>query len=97
VPLQNYRLPDASSGHGSLPETDRKRKGNQIMTKARARERAKAKAGQKAKKRDVAASHPGEEIKRGQFDPGSGSIKTPGAKANTKSFAASGRGAARSR
>ena len=85
------------AGHGPLPETDRKRKGNQIMTKARARERAKAKAGQKAKKRDVNASHPGEEIKRGQFDPGSGSIKTPGAKANTKSFAASGRGAARSR
>lgn len=67
------------------------------MTKARARERAKAKAGQKAKKHESSAAHPGDEIKRGQFDPGSGSIKTPGAKANTKSFAASGRGAARSR
>ena len=71
--------------------------GDQIMTKARARERAKAKAGQKAKKRESSAAHQGDEIKRGQFDPGSGSIKTPGAKANTKSFAASGRGAARSR
>jgi len=67
------------------------------MTKARARERAKAKAGQKAKKRAAAAAHPGEEIKRGQFDPGTGSIKTPGAKANTRKLAASGRGAARSR
>lgn len=67
------------------------------MTKARARERAKAKAGQKAKKREATANHPGEEIKRGQFDPGSGSIKTPGTKANTRNFAASGRGAARSR
>jgi hypothetical protein len=72
-------------------------KGGQIMTKARARERAKAKAGQKAKKHESAAAHPGEEIKRGQFDPGSGSIKTPGMKANTKSFSATGRGAARSR
>ncbi len=67
------------------------------MTKARARERAKAKAGLKAKKHESGASHPGDEIKRGQFDPGSGSIKTPGAKATTKNFAASGRGAARSR
>jgi hypothetical protein len=67
------------------------------MTKARARERAKAKAGQKAKKHEAAVAHPGEEIKRGQFDPGSGSIKTPGTKANTKSFSATGRGAARSR
>ncbi len=67
------------------------------MTKARARQRAKAKAGQKAKKLANAAAHPGQELKRGQFDPGSGSIKTPGAKANTRNFAASGRGAARSR
>jgi hypothetical protein len=67
------------------------------MTKARARERAKAKAGQKAKKHESGVSHTGDEIKRGQFDPGSGSIKTPGAKATTRTFAASGRGASRSR
>lgn len=67
------------------------------MTKARARARAKAKAGQKVKKRENTADHPAEKIKRGQFDPGPGSIKTPGAKANTKSFSATGRGAARSR
>ena len=37
------------------------------MTKARARQRAKAKAGQKAKKRANSAAHPGQELKRGQF------------------------------
>ena len=67
------------------------------MTKARARERAKAKAGQKAKKHESGAGHAGGDIKRGQFDPRSGSIKTPGAKATTRTFAASGRGASRSR
>jgi hypothetical protein len=81
MPLPKSRLPE----------------GDQIMTKARARARAKAKAGQKAKKREVTTDHPGETVKRGQFDPGSGSIKTPGIKANTKSFSATGRGAARSR
>lgn len=67
------------------------------MTKAKARARAKAKAGQKVKKRENTTEHPTEKIKRGQFDPGSGSIKTPGAKANTTSFSATGRGASRSR
>ncbi|MGB0629935.1 MAG: hypothetical protein ACPGRZ_04510 [Alphaproteobacteria bacterium] len=67
------------------------------MSKARARARAKGKAGQKAGKRESAVDHPGQAIKRGQFDPGSGSIKTPGTRASTKSFASTGRGAARSR
>ena len=67
------------------------------MTKAKARQRAKARAGQKAKKREVHARRPGQNIKPGQFDPGSGSIKSPKANAGTKSFAVVKRGAARSR
>ncbi|NQV47776.1 MAG: hypothetical protein HQ504_08340 [Rhodospirillaceae bacterium] len=67
------------------------------MTKARARERAKAKAGQKAKKRDVTADRSGQEIRPGQFDPGANSIKGPGISANTKNVGAVRRGAARSK
>jgi|TARA_B110000263_G_C14837026_1_gene297987 hypothetical protein len=70
------------------------------MTKARARERAKAKAksGQKAKKQDETTEHPGQKNRPGQFDPGSGTIKSPGASANTQNFAEARRGgAARSR
>lgn len=67
------------------------------MTKARARQRAKAKAGQKAKKRQANADKPGENIRSGQFDPGPGSIKGPSNNATTKSFAGARRGASRSR
>lgn len=67
------------------------------MTKAKARERAKAKAAQKAKKREANAARPGREIRPGQFDPGSGSIKGPVATTSTKNFATAKRGSARSR
>ncbi len=72
-------------------------KGEKFMTKAKARERAKAKAAQKVKKREAGADQPGQKIKPGQFDPGSGSIKSPDKNANTRSFAGARRGAARSR
>ena len=67
------------------------------MTKARARERAKAKAGAKSKKRkaqaeaDAGAQHPG------RFDPGAGSINSPGPKGGGQSFGGHRRAAARSR
>ena len=67
------------------------------MTKARARQRAKAKSGQKAKKRESNAGQTGQKIPPGQFDPGPGSIKSPLAKSGAKNFAVARRGAARSR
>ena len=65
------------------------------MTKARARQRAKAKASKKVKKREADTGRPEQKIKPGQFDPGPGTIKGPNA--NTKHFAGARRGAARSR
>lgn len=67
------------------------------MTKARARERAKARAAQKTKKRDDSAQPTGPKIRPGQFDPGSGSISGPKAGAETRRFAGARRGGARSR
>lgn len=67
------------------------------MTKAKARERAKAKAGKKAKKRAAGADRSGPEIPPGRFDLGTGSIKSPRANANTKNVGGARRGAARSR
>ena len=67
------------------------------MTKAKARQRAKAKAAQKVRKRAANADRPGQQLRPGQFDPGSGSIKGPSANANAKNFAVARRGAARSR
>ena len=67
------------------------------MTKAKARLRAKAKAGQKTKKREASANQPVLPIRPGQFDPKDKSISPPGAKANIQSFAGARRGAPRSR
>ncbi len=67
------------------------------MTKARARQRAKAKAGQKARKREANADRPGQNIQPGRFDPGASSIKVPRVNANTRKFSGAKRGAARSR
>lgn len=67
------------------------------MTKAKARQRAKANAAQKAKKREANADQPGQKIRTGQFDPEASSIKGPGANANARSHAGARRGAARSR
>ena len=68
------------------------------MTKAKARQRAKAKAAQKIRKRDANADRPpDQQIRRGRFDPGAGSIKSPRMNVNTKNFAMARRGAARSK
>ncbi len=67
------------------------------MTKAKARQRAKAKAGQKARKREANADRPGQKIQTGHFDPGASSIKGPRVNANTRNFAVAKRGAVRSR
>ncbi len=67
------------------------------MTKAKARQRAKAKAAQNARKRVANADRPGQKIWPGQFEPGASSIKGPGVNANTKNFAGAKRGATRSR
>ena len=67
------------------------------MTKAKARARAKAKAGQKIKKREANADRTDQNIPHGQFDPGAGSIKKPGANTGAKVFGGARRGAARSK
>jgi len=67
------------------------------MTKAKARQRAKAKAARKAEKQDADTARPGPKIRPGQFDPGAGSIKGPSANAGAKNFGGARRGAARSR
>ncbi len=67
------------------------------MTKEKARQRAKARAAEKGKKRETAAGPPEQKTRPGHFDPGAGSIKGPGKNANTKSFGGARRGAARSR
>lgn len=67
------------------------------MTKAKARERAKANAAKKAKKRAANSERPEPKIHAGKFDPGSGSIKGPSVNANIKSFGGARRGAARSK
>ncbi len=67
------------------------------MTKAKARERAKANAARKAKKRKAGAERPDPNFQPGQFDPGTSSIKGPRVNANAKNFAMARRGSARSR
>ena len=64
------------------------------MTKARARQRAKANAAKKLKKRQANTDRTEKTISHGQFDPGSGSIKGPRGNA-TANFGAARRGAAR--
>jgi hypothetical protein len=66
------------------------------MTKAKARERAKANAAKKKKRRATKPEQP-DQIPPGQFDPGSGSIKSPRFNANAPRFSAGKRGSARSR
>ena len=66
------------------------------MTKARARERAKARIGKKPQKHESAAAQAGQQTKPGQFNPGTGSIKSPNSSASTKNFGMARRGSARS-
>lgn len=67
------------------------------MTKAKARQRAKAKAAEKIKKRQAHAGRPEQDIRPGHFDPGNQSIKGPSTNANIQNFGAARRGAARSK
>ena len=67
------------------------------MTKARARERAKAKAGQKVKKREANADRTDQAIRPGQFDPGASSVTKAGANTGAKVFGGARRGGARSK
>lgn len=62
------------------------------MIKARARERAKAKAGQKARKCAAQADQPETNTPPGKFDPGTGSISKPGGGTNNSNFAEARRG-----
>ena len=73
------------------------REAKKNMTKARARERAKANAARKAKKRVANADQPAEKIRPGQFDPRNNSISSPRANASGKNIAGAKRGSARSR
>ena len=66
------------------------------MTKAKARQRAKANAAKKAQKRKSGAAQPEQKFRPGQFDPGPGSISGPGANTGAKNFAVAKRGSARS-
>lgn len=66
------------------------------MTKTKARERAKANAAKKAKKRAAAADQPSQ-IPSGQFDGGSGTIKSPRFNSSAQPVGAGRRGSARSR
>jgi len=67
------------------------------MSKAKARQRAKAKAGKKARIPTANPDQPGQKSQSGKFDPGASSIKGPGGNANAGNFGGANRGAARSR
>ena len=71
-------------------------KGEQDMTKAKARLRAKANAARKAKKRKADPGQTEPKFAPGRFDPGTGSIKAPSLKTSNKNFSRTTRGAARS-
>ncbi len=66
------------------------------MTKAKARQRAKAKSGQKIKKREDSTDAAGQKARPGKFDPGALSIKGPNINANAGNFGGAKRGSARS-
>jgi len=66
------------------------------MTKARARERAKANALKKAKKRAANKDQPEQNVPPGQFDGGDTSVQRPGVSANVANFGPAKRGSARS-
>ena len=67
------------------------------MTKAKARERAKANAAKKIQQKKAGVEHPGQETRPGQFNPGTQSFKGPGMNTNTRSFSGAKRGAARAK
>lgn len=68
-----------------------------IMSKERARERAKGNALKKLKKRLAAAAAPEAETQTGKFDAGTNSIKSPSQNVNANNFAGAKRGSSRSK
>jgi len=67
------------------------------MTKAKARQRAKAKSGQKIKKREGNTDASDQKTHPGKFDPGALSIKGPSINASAGNFGGAKRGSARSK
>ncbi len=72
-------------------------KGNHDMTKAKARQRAKAKAAEKIKKRRDNADQPAQETGPGQFDAREKSVPGPRESVRLTNVAGAMRGNARSR
>jgi hypothetical protein len=72
-------------------------KGEHDMTKERARQRAKSRAAGKTGERKADAGGHDETTRPGRFDPGQGSIKSPGRNGGNVIFGGMRRGAARSR
>ena len=72
-------------------------KGAEYMTKARARQRAKAKALDKAKRRIAGTDQSEQRIRPAKFDPGTLPTKGRGMNANTNNLAGPRRGGARSK
>ena len=66
------------------------------MTKERARQRTKANAAKKAKKRATNADKPEEQIRPGRFDPRAHGAKGPGGTNKGNTFGPPRRGSARS-
>ena len=91
--MDNPLAPAYTPGAGA----HRIEKGGYDMTKAKARKRAKSKAGQKVKKREDNATQSGSDARAGKFDPGPNTISSPYANAGPKNFSGARRGAARSR
>jgi hypothetical protein len=79
---------------GDFPGAFALQRDERPMTKAKARQRAKANAAKKAQKRQARAAAPAPKLNKGQFDPGPRSITSPGTGA--KNLAIVKRGAARS-
>lgn len=67
------------------------------MTKAKARERAKAKRLQKLKKRVSLEATPDKQHQTGRFDPNATAIKGPGQNNNMGNFGGARKGASRSK
>ena len=74
-----------------------RRKGESVMTKAKARARAKARAANKAARPDAKGTKPEVEVRPGDFDAKSNTMRNIGSGANIKSVAGMRRGTARSR
>lgn len=77
--------------------TDLTGKGDDTMSKTKARQRAKANALKKAKKRAAAAAAPEQQFGTGNYDPTEKSITSANSNTNLKNLGGAKKGAARSR